>query len=115
MNPKNRRDKLGNCVTDYIISLKRARFSKSESYISNTIINCITSILWSIDGHQYKFINAPNVPKIPKPFRIENLMREIHHDGVKKQQPNLCREILVKSIDDLGLLLVKKMDETSTL
>ena len=67
LNPKSGRDKLRNYVTDYIIGLKRARFSKSESHISNTIINCITSILWSIDGHQYKFIDAPNVPKIPKP------------------------------------------------
>ena len=108
LNPKTGRDKLRNYVTDYIINLKRARFSKTESHISNAIINCITNILWSIDGHQYKFIDAPNVPQIPKPFRIEKPMRATHHDGIKKKKlPNLCRERLVKSIDELGLLLVK--------
>lgn len=109
---KTGKDKIFNVLIDYLTETRIVFTRKYESF-KNSWFSTLTSVIWLIDCHTYKFSKLPNCPPLPKDF-FQVKYRSLSHDGmIKKKSPdNLKREDLYSAAMKLDNLLHMKVDNT---
>ena len=105
-NPKDGKQKLKNQIIDYISSFDSVRFNANEEGKQVALVQTLLTTMWSLDGHQKKFEDAPKVTPLPDAFNFETQFRVVAYKGMKKKKlPNLDRKMLEELNRNLKSLL----------